>query len=133
MTFYPGGDVADILLIDDMSLVRGAIKTVLSRAGHTVTEAATGEAGLQWLMSRRFDLVVTDILMPGADGNEIVLFLDGMRNRPPVLSISGGGSGIPAAEALRMSKQKADAVMTKPFVNHELLATVDSLVAATRA
>jgi two-component system chemotaxis response regulator CheY len=125
--------VADILLIDDMNLVRGAIKTVLSRAGHAVTEAASGETGLELLKSRRFDLVVTDILMPGADGNAVVMFLDGMPDRPPVLSISGGGTGIPAEEALRLSKQKADAVMTKPFINHELLTTVDNLVAPNRA
>jgi CheY-like chemotaxis protein len=125
--------VADILLIDDMNLVRGAIMTILSRAGHTVTEASSGEAGLELLKSRRFDLVVTDILMPGTDGNEVVMFLDGMRDRPPVLSVSGGGTGIPAEEALLLSKQKADAVLTKPFVNRELLATIDSLVAAGRA
>jgi CheY-like chemotaxis protein len=125
--------VADILLIDDMNLVRGAIKTILSRAGHTVTEAPTGKAGLELLKSQRFDLVVTDILMPGTDGNEVVMFLDGMRDRPPVLSISGGGTGMPPDEALLLSKQKADAVMTKPFVNGELLATVDGLVAAGRA
>jgi len=122
--------VANILLIDDMNLVRGAIKAILVRAGHTVTEAATGEAGLELLKSRRFDLVVTDIMMPGTDGNAIVMHLDGMRDRPPILSISGGGTGVSAEQALLLSKHKADAVMTKPFVNRELLATVDNLVAA---
>jgi len=122
--------MADILLIDDMNLVRGAIKAVLSRAGHTVTEAATGEAGLELLKTRRFDLVVTDIMMPGADGNAVIMSLDGMPERPPILSMSGGGAGVPAEQALLLAKEKADTVMTKPFVNKELLATVDTLLAA---
>jgi DNA-binding response OmpR family regulator len=120
--------LADILLIEDMNLVRGAIKAVLTRAGHTVTEARGGDIGLELLKSRRFDLVVTDVLMPGTDGNAIVTHLQGMPDRPSVLSISGGGHGIGAHEALMLSRQKADAVMTKPFVNHELLATVEALV-----
>lgn len=121
--------MADILLIDDMNLVRRAIRTVLARAGHSVTEAPTGEAGLELLKSRRFDLVVTDIIMPGTDGNAIVMFLDSMQNRPPVLSISGGSTAMPAEQTLLLSKRKADAVMTKPFVNQELLATVENLIA----
>jgi two-component system response regulator HydG len=74
--------------------------------------------------------VVTDIIMPGTDGNAVLMFLDSMGERPPVLSISGGATGVPAEQALLLSKRKADAVMTKPFVNGEFLATVDSLIAA---
>ena len=116
-----------------MNLVRGAIHAILTRAGHTVTEAPTGEAGIGLLKKQRFDLVVTDVLMPGTDGNEVLMFLDAMTNRPPILSISGGATGIPAEEALRLSREKADAVMTKPFVNHELLSAVDHLLAAGQA
>jgi CheY-like chemotaxis protein len=81
------------------------------------------------LKSRRFDLVVTDVLMPGRDGNDVVTFLNALPERPPMLSISGGAAGIPADEALRLSREKADAVMVKPFVNHEFLAAVRYLLA----
>ena len=120
--------MADILLIDDMNLVRGAIKAVLTRGGHTVTEARTGEAGIALLKSRPFDLVITDVFMPERDGNDVIMFLDAMLERPPVLSISGGATGIPADEALRLSRGKANAAMTKPFVNHELLSIVHHLL-----
>jgi DNA-binding response OmpR family regulator len=120
--------VADILLIDDMNLVRGAIKAILTRAGHRVTEARNGETGLELLRTQRFDLLITDVLMPGTDGNDIIMHLQAMPDRPPILSISGGGSGISAEQALLLSREKADAAMTKPFVNHELLAAVDALV-----
>ena len=120
--------MAEILLIDDMALVRGAITAILTRGGHSVTEAKTAAAGIALLRRRRFDLVITDVLMPERDGNDVVLFLDAMAERPPVLSISGGATGIPAIEALRLSRERASAVMTKPFVNRELLATVDQLL-----
>jgi len=120
--------VADILLIDDMNLVRGAIKAVLTRGGHAVTEAITGETGIALLQSSRFDLVITDVLMPGRDGNDVIMFLDAMVERPPILSISGGATGIPADEALRLSRTKASAVLTKPFINDELLSTVEQLL-----
>src|SRR5829696_1152618 len=48
--------VAAVLLIDDMNLVRGAVKSILTRAGHAVTEAAGGEAGISMLQNQPFDL-----------------------------------------------------------------------------
>lgn len=120
--------MAEILLIDDMALVRGAITAILTRGGHCVAEARTAAAGIALLRTRNFDLVITDVLMPERDGNDVIMFLEAMPERPPVLSISGGATGIPAAEALRLSCERANAVMTKPFLNRELLSTVDHLL-----
>lgn len=125
--------MADILLIDDMSGVRKAISAVLKRAGHTVTEADDGAKGLEILRgAKSYDLVITDILMPTVDGIEVIMYLDSRSNRPPILAISGGGSQLPADTALILAKTKADAVLSKPFDNAELLATVDSLLQARK-
>jgi CheY-like chemotaxis protein len=121
--------LADVLLIDDMNLVRGAIKAILTRAGHAVTEAAGGEAGISLLQKQRFDLVVTDMIMPDQDGTDVMAFLHGMAKRPPILAISGGNSNVSAEEALRLAREQADAAMPKPFDNGELTATVDKLLA----
>ena len=121
--------MADVLLIDDMNLVRGAIKAILTRAGHAVTEAAGGEAGIALLRKQRFDLVVTDMIMPGQDGADVMTFMHGMGKRPKILAISGGNSDVPAEEALRLAREQADAAITKPFDNRELLETVKNLVA----
>ena len=59
--------MAEILLIDDMPGVRRAVTNMLGRAGHSVTVSENGTQGLEMLKSRKFDLVVTDMLMPGAD------------------------------------------------------------------
>lgn len=120
--------MAKILLIDDMKGVRRTVSAVLKRAGHTVTEADDGGAGLQLLRSERFDLVITDMLMPKQDGMEVLLFLEQQPNRPRVLAISGGGSQVSADEAFMLARSKADATLAKPFDNSELLAAVDKLL-----
>ena len=125
--------MADVLLIDDMNLVRGAVKTILVRAGHAVTEAGGGEAGIALLQKQQFDLIVTDMIMPDQDGSDVMSFLRTMPKRPPVLAMSGGNSDIPAEEALRLAREQADAVIPKPFDNRELIATVDKLLGAARS
>jgi two-component system chemotaxis response regulator CheY len=122
--------VAAILLIDDMKGVRRAVSALLKRAGHTVTEADDGGAGLDFLRSGRYDLVITDMLMPKHDGIEVLLYLEQQPNRPKVLAISGGGSQVSTDEAFMLASRKADATMAKPFDNADLLAQVDKLLEA---
>jgi two-component system chemotaxis response regulator CheY len=123
--------MAQILLIDDMKGVRRAVSAVLKRAGHTVVEADDGGAGLELLKSQRFDLVITDMLMPAHDGMEVLLFLEQQPNRPKVLAISGGGSQVSADEAFMLARSKADATLAKPFDNADLLAAIDKLLKVT--
>jgi len=116
--------MAKILLIDDMKGVRRAISAVLKRAGHTVIEADDGGVGLQLLQSQRFDLVITDMLMPQHDGMEVLLFLEQLPDRPKVLAISG----VSADEAFMLARSKADATLAKPFDNSDLVETIDRLL-----
>jgi DNA-binding response OmpR family regulator len=125
--------MAKILLIDDMKGVRRTVSTVLKRAGHDVVEADDGGVGLDLLKSQRFDLVITDMLMPQHDGMEVLLFLEQQSNRPKVLAISGGGSQVSADEAFMLARNKADATLAKPFDNSELLAVVDKLLLKVNA
>jgi CheY-like chemotaxis protein len=123
--------MAQILLIDDMKGVRRTLSAVLKRAGHTIVEADDGGAGLELLKSQRFDLVITDMLMPQHDGMEVLLYLEQQPNRPKVLAISGGGSQVSADEAFMLARSKADATLAKPFDNADLLAAVDKLLMVT--
>jgi len=120
--------MAAILLIDDMKGVRRTVASLLKRAGHTITEADDGGAGMDLLRNGRYDLVITDMLMPKHDGVEVLLFLEQMPNRPRVIAISGGGSQVSADEAFALARSKADATLAKPFDNADLLAEVNKLL-----
>ncbi|GLY92495.1 response regulator transcription factor [Actinoallomurus iriomotensis] len=60
-----------ILLIEDDPLVRRGLQLALSRHGHGVRTAETGEVGLRELRSSAPDLVVLDLMLPGIDGLEV--------------------------------------------------------------
>jgi DNA-binding NtrC family response regulator len=125
----PGDNsVTDILLIDDMAGVRRAVVSMLTRAGHHVTAAESGSQGIDLLRSRHFDLVITDMLMPGMDGADVLSEVGSLPARPKVIAISGGGAGVSADSALRLARLKADAFLEKPFDSDALLAAVNKLL-----
>jgi DNA-binding response OmpR family regulator len=125
--------MAEILVIEDMAGVQHTLNTMLKRAGHSVTLAGDGAAGLEQLRQRRFDLVITDMMMPDVDGMEVLVHLSEMPNRPPVIAMSGGGAGVSAEAVLKVAKLKADAFLQKPFEKAELLAAVDQLLTRSAA
>lgn len=120
--------MASILLIDDMPAVRRAISAVLRRANHEVTEAASGKDGLALANGQRFDLVITDILMPEMDGTTVVMEITARPDRPRVLAISGGSGALSETDALRLASLRADATLAKPFTNAEMLSLVNQLL-----
>lgn len=66
MTFVPS-----LLLIEDDDAIRTALELSLTRQGHRVATAATGEDGLKLLREQRPDLIVLDVMLPGIDGFEV--------------------------------------------------------------
>ena len=84
--------MARILVIDDQEAIRRVVRRALERDGHEVFEASDGELGMEILESQSFEVVVTDIFMPGQDG---IVTLRQIRKRFPavkVIVISGGDS-----------------------------------------
>ena len=122
--------MADILVVEDMAGVRHAISSMLKRAGHNVPFAQTGSGGLLALKRGRFDLVITDMLMPDSDGMDVLTYLADMPKHPPVIAISGGGAGVSAETALKAAKLHANAFLQKPFERTELLAAVNQVLEA---
>lgn len=120
--------MARVLVIDDMPPVRRAIATLLRDAGHDVEEAGDGAAGLACACAQRFDLVVTDILMPVQDGTVVLMALAEQPARPRLLAVSGGSGALSESDALRLARLKADATLAKPFDRDEFLAVVSRLI-----
>jgi two-component system, cell cycle response regulator DivK len=63
--------MAKLLLVDDDPVLLNLLGRLLRRAGHDVTEAASGEECLVLAARERFDVIVTDVMMPGLDGYEL--------------------------------------------------------------
>lgn len=121
--------MARILLIDDEELVRFSLRQILEIDGHEVDEAADGNEGLRCIESVPYDLVITDILMPGKEGVETII--EARQDRPnlKIIAISGGGR-FGNYDFLQLAQQfGADAVLSKPFNRQRLSELVESVLA----
>jgi CheY-like chemotaxis protein len=117
-----------ILLIEDMKGVRESLEVILSIQGYQVDFANNGKEGLQKIHSTKYDLVITDILMPELDGTEVIMAVRASGNKVPILAISAGGDGVSATQALTLAKEKASAVLEKPFSKEDLLKAIKNLI-----
>jgi CheY-like chemotaxis protein len=82
----------NVLVIDDDAVVGRSFDRVLSDKGYNVVTALSGEEGLDTLKSRDFDVVFTDIRMPGMDGLEVTESIKARCPWTPVVVITGYGS-----------------------------------------
>ncbi len=118
-----------ILIIDDDAFMRLALRHALERRGHQVVEAGDGKAGLAVYKDTVFDLVVTDIIMPGMEGLETVLALKKFSPHLKIIAMSAGGKG-DADDYLRLAASfGALRTLRKPFEADEFISTVDAVLA----
>ncbi len=115
--------MARILVIDDDNSLREVVRFILTEAGHDVTPAASGEEGLA-VVDDGYDLVLTDIRMPGIDGMEVLARIreNPTRDAPPVIVLTAHGTVEQAVEAMRLG---AFTYLLKPFQREELKHTVE--------
>ena len=116
-----------ILLAEDDDSLRGFLKRALERAGYEVRACADGEEALEALPEAEWDLLLTDIVMPGADGIEVARQASAVQPELRIMFITGF-----AAVALNPdSNAPKDAkVLSKPFHLKDLVNEVEKLMAA---
>jgi len=113
-----------ILLVEDERMTRTALTDTLRREGHEVTPCPDGHVAMEALESLEFELVLTDLNLPGPDGMAI-LDKAGRRTTPPrVMIMTAYASTETAVEALRLG---ACDYITKPFRTDEVLARVRNI------
>jgi len=122
------GSSQSVLVVDDEEGIRQAVSLVLESAGYAVVCAVDGQEAFSILERRRFDLVITDMLMPGRDGLELLSVVKKIGQRTKVLVMSGGGI-IGVGAYLNVAKKLgAHAVLGKPFTSEVLLETAAGLL-----
>jgi len=94
-------DRGAILVIDDDAAVRQGLQEILEAEGHRVTAAADGEAGLALLKDQAFDLVLSDLALPGLGGMDILAYLVKEQPQCPCIIITGFGTISNAVTAMR--------------------------------
>jgi len=102
----------EILVIDDEEGVRDVLGRILKDEGHRVTLAETAEKGLAKFKQTHFDLVLTDLGMPGMSGWELAKKIKEINPGVPVGMITGWA---PAFSKEKMKKEGVDFILSKPF------------------
>lgn len=114
-----------ILLVDDEQDLRETLADLLSGAGYRVTAADSGTAALTAARADRFDLLLTDLRMPGMDGAETVTAIKAIDPAIRVIVATGYSSEEVTADCYRRG---ADDIVAKPFDIEELLRLVERLL-----
>jgi len=116
---------AKILVIEDEDLIRKALEFRLKKDGHLVVPVTDGRAGIQAVESDKFDLVLTDLMLPYNNGLEVVSRLKEISKSTPVIVLTNIGLEHVVLEAFSLG---ADDYMTKPFSPNELSVRVKRLL-----
>jgi PAS domain S-box-containing protein len=106
------GKAARILVIDDEKTVRDVLAKMLSHANHRVTVATSGEEGVRLFKEQEFDMVLTDLGMPGMSGWEVCKSIKQIKSSMPVGMITGWGLEVDQG---RKEEAGLDFIITKPF------------------
>jgi DNA-binding NtrC family response regulator len=115
--------VSRILVIDDDSGVRESMERMLHSAGYTVQTAATGEEGLALARGSTYDVILSDMRMPGISGIDVLRRLREQHVDAAFIVMTGFGTVDSAVEAMKLG---AVDFVQKPFFREELLMRVRS-------
>jgi DNA-binding response OmpR family regulator len=113
-----------ILVVDDEPSIREVVSLYLARAGYQVTTAGDGQAALDELARRAFDLVVLDLMLPKVDGLEITRRLRATSDTP-IIMLTARSEEIDRILGLELG---ADDYVTKPFSPQELVSRVRAVL-----
>ena len=115
----PSPKPLNVLVVDDEPDIANLIEDVLALSGHRVTKAASGERALEQLVSKRFDLVLSDMRMPDLDGPGLHARI--RASWPEMLGrivfITGDAA---SAETLEFFTRTGARTLAKPFTIGEL-------------
>ena len=116
-----------ILIVDDEPNIVVPLQFLMEQNGYQVKIAESGEAAIDLMERFRPDLVLLDIMLPGVNGLEVCQMLreDPELKETKIVLVSALGRDVDMAKGMAMG---ADAYITKPFSNREIVARVNELL-----
>lgn len=111
-----------LLIVEDDTHISDIVAQHLQSLGYACTQAYSGTDGLLFLDRRSFDLIITDLMLPGSSGEDIVRAARFQKARIPVIVISARTAVADKVDLLRLG---ADDYLSKPFDLDELAARVE--------
>ena len=121
--------MANLLIVEDDSLLREALAEQLAQGGHTVTTAEGGIAAQQILERQRFDAMVLDLGLPMVDGITVLKWARQRFGAMPIMILTARDGIDDRVQGLNAG---ADDYLTKPFDMKELLARITALLRRAR-
>lgn len=128
----PTLDTKRILLADDEEIIRDTVRDVLAGYGCEVTVACDGAEAIAHLGDASFDLVLSDIKMPGRSGYDVFAAAKEVNSQTPVILMTGFGYD-PNHTIVRARREGLAAVLFKPFKVDQLLNEVRTAITSTTA
>jgi len=115
-----------ILVVDDEKAIRDVLSKFLSVLGFQVTIASNGNDGLHLFLKNSFDLVVTDLQMPGIDGLTLASHIKDTSPKTPVVLLTGEDKKVVME---KIKESCVDSVLFKPFRLENFKGTIQKMLA----
>jgi CheY-like chemotaxis protein len=118
---------ASILVVDDNLEVLKVLYETISQAGFEVVVAANGRMALELAERMKFDLMITDMIMPEQGGVEAIMAFQRLYPDTKIMAMSGGSPGLYAGDSLALARSLGVArTLVKPFSTTELMTCIRS-------
>ena len=114
-----------VLIIDDEQIVLNSVKKVLGQGDYDVEATLSGRQGLEWALSKSYDIVLTDVRMPDMGGMLILRDIKKAKSSMPVIIITGYANVQSAMQAMKLG---AAEYIEKPFTPDQLIKAVNNAV-----
>ena len=121
--------MARVLVIDDDDTVRDVLNTFLKGNDFDVVLAENGEKGINLIREDKFDIILTDLVMPDVGGMDVLRTISGLKLDTPVIVVTAFGTVQTAVEAMKMG---AFDYITKPFLLDELMIILSRALGVSR-